>query len=364
VFVRFVFIRATVYGEIRFKMYTNQYTPQYSQYNQQYQQYPSNYYQMYNYNQPPAYSTTQPAQPTPATFSTNVPVQQPKVASPGQNVTSLWMGSLEPYMTESFIMGAFQKMGEYPKNVKLMRNKNTGETTGYAFVDFYDPVSVMHKLNGKYIPGTNPPVRFKLNRAGNPGKTATTNDRDFSVWLGELSPDVDDYQLYKTFACRYQSIRTAKVVLDSAGYSKGYGFLRFGSEEEQKHCLNNMNGFPGLGTKPIKVSSVIPKSERHVVVATNSQGYKASQDYGQYFETNYWHRYSMWNQSQSQPKCVPKQEAIVETPVKTNGNLTLVDYKKSIDVDALNKELVLQDYNLWDALESSKWLPLDTVEII
>lgn len=59
-------------------------------------------------------------------------------------------------MTESFITGAFQKMGEYPKNVKLMRNKNTGETAGYAFVDFYDPVSVMHKLNGKYIPGTSP----------------------------------------------------------------------------------------------------------------------------------------------------------------------------------------------------------------
>jgi len=59
-------------------------------------------------------------------------------------------------MTESFITGAFQKMGEYPKNVKLMRSKNTGETAGYAFVDFYDPVSVMHKLNGKYIPDTNP----------------------------------------------------------------------------------------------------------------------------------------------------------------------------------------------------------------
>lgn len=69
-------------------------------------------------------------------------------------------------MTESFITGAFQKMGEYPKNVKLMRNKNTGETAGYAFVDFYDPVSVMHKLNGKYIPGTNPVCyHFKCNSA-------------------------------------------------------------------------------------------------------------------------------------------------------------------------------------------------------
>lgn len=80
--------------ETLFEMYPNQYAQQYSQYNQQYQQYPSNYYQMYNYNQPPAYSATQPAQPTPTTFSTNVPVQQPKASSPGQNVTSLWMGSV------------------------------------------------------------------------------------------------------------------------------------------------------------------------------------------------------------------------------------------------------------------------------
>jgi len=58
------------------------------------------------------------------------------------------------------------------------------------------------------------PVRFKLNHAGNPGKI-TTSDRDFSVWLGELSSDVDDYQLYKTFACRYPSIHTAKGDNDS-----------------------------------------------------------------------------------------------------------------------------------------------------
>ncbi|XP_060860100.1 tRNA selenocysteine 1-associated protein 1-like [Metopolophium dirhodum] len=267
-------------------MYTNQYTPQYFQYIQQYQQFPSNNYQMYNYNQQSAYSTPQPTQ-TAATFiRPTVPVQQPQVSTPKKKVLSIWMGNVEPYMTESFITGAFQKMGEYPKNVKLIRNKNTGENAGYAYVDFYDPVSVMQKLNGKYIPGTNPPVKFKLNHAGSLGKT-TASGTDFSVWLGKLSPDVDDYQLYKTFAYRYPSIRTAKVVLDSSGFSKGYGFIDFGSKEEQEHCLNNMNGFPGLGSKPIKVSSVIPKSKRHVA-SNDSQGYKASQNYGQYFETDYW----------------------------------------------------------------------------
>jgi len=59
-------------------------------------------------------------------------------------------------MTASFIAGAFQKMGEYPVNVKLLPNKKSGATNFYAFVDFYDPVSVIHKLNGKYIPDSNP----------------------------------------------------------------------------------------------------------------------------------------------------------------------------------------------------------------
>lgn len=56
--------------------------------------------------------------------------------------------------------------------------------------------------------------------------------------------------------------------------------------------------------------------------SNDSQGYKSSQDYGQYFETNYWHRYSMWNQPFG-PKTVVKPDVVAETP-KTNGNLSLI----------------------------------------
>jgi RNA recognition motif-containing protein len=43
------------------------------------------------------------------------------------------------------------------------------------------------------------------------------------------------------------------VVLDSSGQSKGYGFIRFGSEDEQQSALAIMQGISGLGGKPIKV---------------------------------------------------------------------------------------------------------------
>ena len=51
-----------------------------------------------------------------------------------------------------------------------------------------------------------------------------------------------------------------KVVLDESGFSKGYGFVRFGSESEQQHALANMTGELGVGSKPIKVSMANQKS--------------------------------------------------------------------------------------------------------
>ena len=44
------------------------------------------------------------------------------------------------------------------------------------------------------------------------------------------------------------------VVLDNAGFSKGYGFIRFGDEKEQQTALASMMGASGLGMKPIRVS--------------------------------------------------------------------------------------------------------------
>lgn len=116
-------------------------------------------------------------------------------------------------MTESFIMAAFQKMGEHPQNVKVIRNKYTGEPAGYCFVHFNtdeEAIDAMHKLNGKPIPGTNPVIRFRLNSASRESKANAQTERDFSLWVGDLSSDVDDYSLYRAFSLKYSSIKAAK----------------------------------------------------------------------------------------------------------------------------------------------------------
>ncbi|KAH8351839.1 hypothetical protein KR084_000138 [Drosophila pseudotakahashii] len=329
----------------------------------------------------------------------------------------LWMGSLESYMTENFIIAAFRKMGEDPTTVRLMRNKYTGEPAGYCFVNFISDdhaLDAMHKLNGKPIPGTNPIVRFRLNSASNSYKMPG-NEREFSVWVGDLSSDVDDYQLYKVFSSKFTSIKTAKVILDSLGFSKGYGFVRFGIEDEQKSALYDMNGYIGLGSKPIKICNAVPKPKSELSAALGESnanyGYGGSgssastgggTDYSQYYDpsSTYWQGYQAWqgyyeqagpsitdaaayyqqamSQSHSNPQTLAQHaeawsaqrsaqyEQQQQTASAANGaedEYGLVEHKFVLDVDKLNREAIDADRRLYDALESSKWLPIEQLEV-
>ena len=75
-----------------------------------------------------------------------------------------------------------------------------------------EAIDAMHKLNGKPIPGTFPVVRFRLNTASREARANMQQEREFSVWVGDLSPEVDDYSLYRVFAAKYSSIKTAKGI--------------------------------------------------------------------------------------------------------------------------------------------------------
>lgn len=176
-------------------------------------------------------------------------------------VGALWIGGLEPYMDEKFLTNAMMALGqEGVVSIKVMTNKFTGEPAGYGFINFesdHRAILTMHRLGGKVIPNSNPPVRFKLNHNST---RLLPGEPDTSIWVGDLTPEVDDYALYQFFSHRYQTVRCAKVVLDEAGFSKGCGFVRFGNEGDQQHSLANMTGEQGLGGKPIKVSMANQKN--------------------------------------------------------------------------------------------------------
>ena len=121
----------------------------------------------------------------------------------------LWIGGLKEYMDEDFIKTALKVMGEEPPlSVKVITGPNktflflffppsqvmtikfSDETAGYGFINFANDqaaVTVMHKLNGKMMPNTNPPVRWRLNHSSN---RLLPGEKNFSVWVGDLTPEV------------------------------------------------------------------------------------------------------------------------------------------------------------------------------
>lgn len=180
----------------------------------------------------------------------------------GSSKTTLWMGELEPWIDENFVRSIWYNMGENV-NVKMIRDKFSGNA-GYCFVDFANAAAAAKALtlNGQLIPNSNRP--FKLNWASGGGLADRSRDErgpEFSIFVGDLGPEVNEFVLVQLFQNKYPSCKSAKIMSDPiSGMSRGYGFVRFTSEEDQQKALNEMQGVY-CGNRPMRISTATPKNK-------------------------------------------------------------------------------------------------------
>ncbi|KAI9640904.1 hypothetical protein NHQ30_010745 [Ciborinia camelliae] len=179
----------------------------------------------------------------------------------GDAKTTLWMGELEPWIDENFIRSVWFGMGEQV-NVKMIRDKFSGNA-GYCFIDFSSPAAAAKalSLNGSMIPNTSRP--FKLNWASGGGLADRRDDRgpEFSIFVGDLGPEVNEYVLVSLFQARFPSCKSAKIMTDPiSGMSRGYGFVRFAEEGDQQRALTEMQGVY-CGNRPMRISTATPKNK-------------------------------------------------------------------------------------------------------
>ncbi|KAI9258792.1 hypothetical protein BDA99DRAFT_101452 [Phascolomyces articulosus] len=174
--------------------------------------------------------------------------------------TTLWMGDLEPWMDENYIRQVWLTLGESVV-VKLIRDKRTG--AGYAFVGFTSSMAAQRAL--ATVHGTRMPNMqrvFRLNWASGGGIHDRKEDRapEYSLFVGDLSSEVDETLLLNIFRQHYPSCHSAKVMTDPiSGLSRGYGFVRFHDSNEQQAALADMNGVY-CGNRPMRVSLATPKN--------------------------------------------------------------------------------------------------------
>lgn len=175
-----------------------------------------------------------------------------------QNELQLWMGDLDPSWTEEWITALWTKLVSKPQQVKLMRDRLNPLKASYCFVTFKDQESVDLAIqrNGQKVPDSY--RTFKLNHSG---KHTTGRQEhhgnaaaDFSMFIGDLAPEVSDTTLFSKFNMKYPNqIKQAKVIVDVVSKkSKGFGFVKFYSAEIMNKALKEMQGYI-IGSKAIRV---------------------------------------------------------------------------------------------------------------
>ncbi|KAJ3341448.1 hypothetical protein HDU93_004849 [Gonapodya sp. JEL0774] len=200
--------------------------------------------------------------------------------------TSVWMGELEPWMDENFLRNAWYSLGENVQ-IKMIRDKFNGGFANYCFVEFSNNLSAataLVKYQNQMIPGAN--KIFRLNWASGGGSGGGAMDRsglnnvprmmdqgpEYSIFVGDLAPEVTDYMLMNLFSSHYESVKSAKVVTDPmTNASRGYGFVRFRDENEQVRALNEMQGV-FCGSRAMRISMATPKNKDLMRTGTTPSG--------------------------------------------------------------------------------------------
>ncbi|KAJ3693613.1 hypothetical protein LUZ60_009093 [Juncus effusus] len=174
-------------------------------------------------------------------------------------VRTLWIGDLQYWMDENYVHSCFAQTGEV-QNVKLIRDKSTGQLQGYGFIEFSTRSTaerVIQAYNGQLMPSTEQPFRLNWASAGEKKDDAP----EFTIFVGDLAPDVTDYMLQEAFRSHYPSVKGAKVVSDKlTGRSKGYGFVKFGDMNEQNRAMTEMNGM-FVSSRPMRIGPATNKTK-------------------------------------------------------------------------------------------------------
>ncbi|NXY04574.1 TSP1L protein, partial [Pteruthius melanotis] len=183
---------------------------------------------------------------------------------------------------------------------------------------------------------------------------------DYSIFVGELTPEVDDFQLYDYFLKRYPSCIDCKIATDLLGYSRGYAFVRFGEQGDQMRALQDCQNAPGLGGKRIRLSIGISKRLKAEFQRYQSYNYNDYyQDYQNYYSQWNYDPYADYNYSSYTP--YDSMQAVGDFLTLVLTRLLFSDPQLYLDVDEMNRQFMETSEELYDALMNCHWQPLDTV---
>ncbi|KAK7422288.1 Protein phosphatase PP2A regulatory subunit B [Neonectria magnoliae] len=181
----------------------------------------------------------------------------PSSAAPHpQNSASLYVGELDPSVTEAMLFELFSQIGAVA-SIRVCRDAVTRRSLGYAYVNYNatpDGEKALEELNYTLIKGR--PCRIMWSQRD----PALRKNGQGNVFIKNLDVAIDNKALHDTFAA-FGNILSCKVAQDETGASKGYGFVHYETDEAALQAIKHVNGML-LNEKKVYVGHHIPKKDR------------------------------------------------------------------------------------------------------
>lgn len=173
-----------------------------------------------------------------------------------QNSASLYVGELDPSVTEAMLFELFSSIGQVA-SIRVCRDAVTRRSLGYAYVNYNsseDGEKALEELNYTLIKGK--PCRIMWSQRD----PALRKTGQGNVFIKNLDTAIDNKALHDTFAA-FGNILSCKVAQDENGNSKGYGFVHYETAEAATNAIKHVNGML-LNEKKVFVGHHIPKKDR------------------------------------------------------------------------------------------------------
>uniref|UniRef100_A0A8C7E0Y4 ELAV-like protein n=1 Tax=Naja naja TaxID=35670 RepID=A0A8C7E0Y4_NAJNA len=177
----------------------------------------------------------------PASNSRNCPSPMQTGAATDDSKTNLIVNYLPQNMTQEEFRSLFGSIGEI-ESCKLVRDKITGQSLGYGFVNYIDPKDAekaINTLNGLRL------------------QTKTIKVREYKECLAKLWKSVVKSApgyLIKVIFSTIQRVLTSLTLKQRKSVSRGVGFIRFDKRIEAEEAIKGLNGQkPSGATEPITV---------------------------------------------------------------------------------------------------------------
>ncbi|XP_061525181.1 ELAV-like protein 2 isoform X7 [Phyllopteryx taeniolatus] len=149
--------------------------------------------------------------------------------------TNLIVNYLPQNMTQEELKSLFGSIGEI-ESCKLVRDKITGQSLGYGFVNYVDAKDAekaINTLNGLRLQTKTIKVSY--------ARPSSASIRDANLYVSGLPKTMTQMELEQLFS-QYGRIITSRILVDQVtGLSRGVGFIRFDRRVEAEEAIKGLH---------------------------------------------------------------------------------------------------------------------------